>query len=194
MATDIIITRELTKQSTRYATDIKYKTSSPSRSIGKLNLDTAQSTQQKNVFTQLQPPINNLDQRTGNILGSPTRTGQKSGSVTFTGLIQNIGTTTKTPSGGVGLPGRPFKPIKPRNVLPSFTKPSMLMKGSKRGLKAFKRSGYQPSYSAFAFGIKGKYKEGKLARSGVNFRPITSSWKISERTKLKGGIINALKV
>lgn len=42
---------------------------------------------------------------------------------------------------------------------------------SKKGGK--KRVGYMPSFSALAFGIRGKYKQSKLSKSGLEFRPIT---------------------
>lgn len=60
--------------------------------------------------------------------------------------------------------------------------------GSNKRFGGKKRVSYQPSFSAFVFKIGGKYKAGKLGKSGINFRPITSGWSVSKRKKLLGGL------
>lgn len=46
-------------------------------------------------------------------------------------------------------------------------------KKKKNMYNAYKTIGYAPSFSAWIFGVRGKYKPGRLARSGFEYRPIT---------------------
>lgn len=42
-----------------------------------------------------------------------------------------------------------------------------------------KVSGYVPSFSALVFNIGGKYKKGSLAKTGLDFRPVTNAFRIN---------------
>ena len=56
---------------------------------------------------------------------------------------------------------------------------SNILKGGKR------KTGYIPSFSALAFGEYGKYKPGKLSKSGLDYRPITGNWIKNTGVKLR---------
>ncbi|MDI6738562.1 MAG: hypothetical protein QME12_08705, partial [Nanoarchaeota archaeon] len=94
------------------------------------------------------------------------------------------------------VPSRPSVPSIPKISTPSlpkstlFTpppppplfklpKPEINLEALSSRLWPAKRiTGYIPSFSALAFGIKGAYKKTNLSATGLEFRPITSGWKI----------------
>lgn len=63
------------------------------------------------------------------------------------------------------------------------TTPSRVITGGKR------TTGFIPSFTALALKITGPYKPGKLAKTGLDFRPITKNFRISRRRLKLGSII-----
>jgi hypothetical protein len=100
------------------------------------------------------------------------RTGLRSGLISpgaFRGGSYAFKTPTLTGGGGVFIPRLDFNNIGiMKNVL----------KGGKR------KTGYIPSFSALAFKKFGKYKAGKLSKSGLDFRPINTKFKIQRIKKI----------
>jgi hypothetical protein len=50
-----------------------------------------------------------------------------------------------------------------------------------------KVTGYLPSFKAFVFNLRGAYKPGKLAASGLDIRPITPNFRIMKQKPLRFG-------
>ncbi|MDD4761725.1 MAG: hypothetical protein PHZ25_01745, partial [Candidatus Pacebacteria bacterium] len=100
------------------------------------------------------------------------RTGLRSGLIspgTFGRATYNFNPPTIRGGGGVFIPRLDFNNIGlMKNVL----------KGGRR------TTGYIPSFSALAFKKFGKYKAGKLSKSGLDFRPINTKFKIQRIKKI----------
>jgi len=58
--------------------------------------------------------------------------------------------------------------------------PSRVLRGGK------KKTGYMSSFSAFVFNIHGRYKKTAFSKSGIDFRPITRSFRIGKSIKIGG--------
>lgn len=106
-----------------------------------------------------------------------------------------LGSTSPAKSYFMSVSYKPPVSLVPPSAPPSY--PIFRLKAGFDGLKigsygARRITQYTPSLSALFYGIRGSYKPGRLGKSGLDFRPITTSFKISTIKPIKNGVRLAL--
>jgi len=84
-----------------------------------------------------------------------------------------------------GFPASPRTPYFSSET-PKFAIPKLSGFNGELGLRDFgakRNTRYVPSFTALVFKIQGSYKAGKLSKSGLDFRPITSNFSFIRRRK-----------